>query len=98
MSNNIAGPSSVARDFPVQPLHSNPEERGFGDVLKGAIGEVDSLYADAQQKVTAMLQGHGEDLHSAMIALQKADLSFQMMMQVRNKVVNAYQEIARMQF
>jgi flagellar hook-basal body complex protein FliE len=45
-----------------------------------------------------MLGGHTADVHDAMIAVQKADLSFQLMMQVRNKVVAAYQEVERMQF
>jgi flagellar hook-basal body complex protein FliE len=44
------------------------------------------------------LAGHGEDLHSALLAVEKADLSFQLMMQVRNKIVQAYQDIARMPF
>jgi len=44
------------------------------------------------------LSGEGGDVHTAMIAVEKADLSFQLMMQVRNKVVQAYQEISRMQF
>jgi flagellar hook-basal body complex protein FliE len=44
------------------------------------------------------LQGNGADLHSAMIAVEKADLSFQLMMQVRNKIVQAYQQISQMNF
>ena len=42
--------------------------------------------------------GTGEDVHSAMIAIEKADLAFQLMVQVRNKIVQAYQEISRMPF
>ena len=45
-----------------------------------------------------MVEGNGADVHEAMIAVQKADLSFQLMLQVRNKVVQAYQQIAGMQF
>jgi flagellar hook-basal body complex protein FliE len=43
------------------------------------------------------MTGESQDLHNTVIAMQKADLSFQMMMQVRNKIVQAYQEIMRMQ-
>jgi flagellar hook-basal body complex protein FliE len=43
------------------------------------------------------MTGESQDLHTTVIAMQKADLSFQMMMQVRNKIVQAYQEIMRMQ-
>jgi flagellar hook-basal body complex protein FliE len=70
----------------------------FSDVLKDAVGNVNELQQDANQKVGAMLGGHTADVHDAMIAVQKADLSFQLMMQVRNKVVAAYQEVERMQF
>ena len=42
------------------------------------------------------MSGESRDLHTTVIAMQKADLSFQMMMQVRNKIVQAYQEIMRM--
>ena len=43
------------------------------------------------------LSGEGEDLHSTILASQRADLEFQMFMQVRNKVVSAYQEVMKMQ-
>jgi flagellar hook-basal body complex protein FliE len=44
-----------------------------------------------------VLSGEVQDVHSAMTAMQKADLSFQMMMQVRNKLIDAYHEVMRMQ-
>jgi flagellar hook-basal body complex protein FliE len=68
----------------------------FGTVLKDAIEQVSTLENGSQQDLQKYLNNDG-DLHSVMIALEKADLSFQMMMQVRNKVVSAYQEIMRMQ-
>jgi flagellar hook-basal body complex protein FliE len=70
----------------------------FLDTLKSAISEVDSQQDEAQAKVTNLLAGKGEDVHTAMIAVERAELSFQLMMQLRNKVVAAYQEVARMQF
>jgi flagellar hook-basal body complex protein FliE len=45
-----------------------------------------------------VLSGNGADVHSALIAVEKADLSFQLMMQVRNKIVAAYQQVSQMQF
>lgn len=48
--------------------------------------------------MAGVLEGNGADVHSALIAVEKADLSFQLMMQVRNKIVSAYEEISRMQF
>ena len=45
-----------------------------------------------------VLEGTGTDVHKAVIAVEKADLSFQLMLQVRNKIVAAYQEVERLQF
>jgi flagellar hook-basal body complex protein FliE len=74
------------------------ESDSFSKTLHGALGEVDKMQVDAQDKVTNLLNGTGQDVHSAMIAVQQASLSFDLMMQVRNKVVNAYTEISRLQF
>jgi flagellar hook-basal body complex protein FliE len=71
---------------------------GFMKTLGDAIEEVERLQASADGQVTGLLNGGGQDIHSTMIAVEKADIAFQMMMQVRNKIVNAYQEISRMQF
>ncbi len=70
----------------------------FSDTLHDAVSEVDQLQQDAQFKVTSLVEGNGADVHEAMIAVEKADLSFQLMLQVRNKVVQAYQQMASMQF
>ena len=71
---------------------------GFADTLRSAIDEMGELGSQAETKVAGVLEGNGADVHSALIAVEKADLSFQLMMQVRNKIVSAYQEISRMQF
>jgi flagellar hook-basal body complex protein FliE len=70
---------------------------GFGDVLKDAISTVNELQKQSDQEIQKYMTGESQDLHTTVIAMQKADLSFQMMMQVRNKIVQAYQEIMRMQ-
>jgi flagellar hook-basal body complex protein FliE len=70
----------------------------FGDVLKNAVYSVNTLNDGAAAQVNNLLQGHGGDINSVMIAVEKADVSFQLMMQVRNKIVNAYQDIEKMQF
>jgi flagellar hook-basal body complex protein FliE len=69
----------------------------FSEILNGAIGEVEGARASANQSVERFLSGEGEDLHSTILASQRADLEFQMFMQVRNKVVSAYQEIMKLQ-
>lgn len=74
------------------------ESVSFGQQLEQAVSDVDRQGREAVLKVSSMLEGGGTDVHDAMISVQKADLSFQLMLQVRNKVVQAYQEIERMQF
>ncbi len=69
----------------------------FKDVLSSALGEVEGARANANQSINQFLSGEGEDLHSTILASQRADLEFQMFLQVRNKVVSAYQEIMKMQ-
>lgn len=69
----------------------------FQQLLGDAIDKTRQLQNHADFKTTGLLTGEVEDLHEVMIAMQKADLAFQLTMQVRNKVVEAYQEIMRMQ-
>jgi|SRR5665213_3964985 len=69
----------------------------FQSVLQGAINQVEGSRNDANQSVQNFLSGDGGDLHSTVLSVQRADLEFEMLMQVRNKVVSAYQEIMRMQ-
>jgi len=69
----------------------------FGEILSSAIGEVEGARTSANQSVDRFLSGEGEDLHSTILASQRADLEFQMFMQVRNKIVSAYQEVMKMQ-
>jgi flagellar hook-basal body complex protein FliE len=68
---------------------------GFGETLNRFVQAVETTGADANTAVSQMVEGKA-DVHDAMIALQRADLTFQLSMQVRNKLVTAYQEIMRM--
>ena len=70
---------------------------GFLDSLKSAIGNVNDAQKEAGRAVDALMTGDTQDIHRTMVALQQADVSFQLMMQVRNKLVTAYEEIQRMQ-
>ena len=83
---------------PASPAKVTPREWGFTETLRAAMDQVEQLQGSADSKGAALLDGNGVDVHSAMLAVEKADLSFQLMMQVRNKIVSAYQEISRMQF
>lgn len=70
---------------------------GFGDLLKQALEKVNSAQKESDKLTTGLITGEVKDVHEVMIASQKASLSMQMTMQVRNKVVEAYQEMMRMQ-
>ncbi len=74
------------------------EGGGFGSVLKGAMEQAGQLDKNAQQQIGELLQGDRQDIHNVMIAVEKADVTFQLMMQLRNKILNAYQEVSKMQF
>jgi len=70
---------------------------GFMDSLKSAIERVNDTQVEAGRAVDALMTGDTQDIHRTMVALQQADVSFQLMMQIRNKLVGAYEEIQRMQ-
>jgi flagellar hook-basal body complex protein FliE len=100
MNNINLGGLSLPTSPALSPITSGIETNGpsFGDVLKNAVHGVDELHSTAAGQIGNLLQGGGADVNSVMIAVEKADVSFQLMMQVRNKIVNAYQEIEKMQF
>lgn len=68
----------------------------FGEALSGAIGKVSELRNEADRAVHELATGENKDIHQTMIAMEKADVSFRLMMQVRNKIITAYQEVMRM--
>lgn len=69
----------------------------FQSMLQGMIAPVEQSQAAANQAAQSFLNGGDEELHSVALAAQRADLQFNLMLQVRNKAVSAYQEIMRMQ-
>ncbi len=77
---------------------STSKQGAFGSSLVDAIDQVEQVHTDASHQVQQLLRGDRQDIHNVMIAVEKADVTFQLMMQVRNKIVNAYQEISKLQF
>ena len=80
----------------------SPASEGQGSVefqgaLREAIASINDIQQGANQAVESLATGQSQNIHQAMIALQQADISFQLMMQIRNKLVTAYEEIQRMQ-
>jgi flagellar hook-basal body complex protein FliE len=74
---------------------TTPAAGGFAAALGHLIASADSTAADANQAITGMVEGTG-DVHDAMIAMQKAQMTLELTVQVRNKLVQAYQDVMRM--
>ena len=70
---------------------------GFMNTLQQAISKANDIQLEAGQSTEALMTGQTQNIHQTMVALQEADVSFQLMMQIRNKLVTAYEEIQRMQ-
>jgi flagellar hook-basal body complex protein FliE len=70
----------------------------FGDLLTDAVGQVNQLENQAHAAVSGLMTGSGVDVHQAMIATEKASMAFELALAVRNKAVQAYQQVMGMQF
>jgi flagellar hook-basal body complex protein FliE len=69
----------------------------FADTLKDYIKSVNDDQIAAKESVTKYLRGETKDIHSTVISIEKADISLQLMLQLRNKVIQSFQEIMRIQ-
>src|ERR1700687_782400 len=84
--------------LPVMPLDMGSKSAGgFSSILTDAMQKVEGLGNDATESVENFLSGEGDDLHKTIMTTQRADLAMELFLQVRNKVVSAYQEVMRMQ-
>lgn len=72
-------------------------DQAFGQFLQDALQEVNNLQMQSRDMKQQLLTGNVEDLHQVMIAGEKASVALQLTVQIRNKVIEAYQEIMRMQ-
>ncbi len=88
-------PASLNQQQVSQITDSQPQ---FIDTLKQTLQQAQQIQTEADQKVSSLVTGQGGDVQSAMIAVEKANLSFDMVMEVRNKIVSAYQDVYNMQF
>ena len=75
---------------------ANNNDIDFKNILKSAINNVNNLQSEADKAIVNLHMEKGS-LHGTLIAMEKANLSFQTIVQIRNKVVDAYQEVMRMQ-
>jgi flagellar hook-basal body complex protein FliE len=92
--------SGVAPFQPIQPVetgNNNTAGTSFQQILQSTIQNVENSASNADGMVQDFLSGGSQDLHTAILASQSADLNFEEFLQVRNKVVSAYEEIMKMQ-
>ncbi len=84
-----------------QPTGNNSTEnvggKSFADTLNEAIGSVNQLQKESDEKIQELATGKTDDIAGVMIATEKADIALRAMVQVRNKIIDAYQEIMKMQ-
>ncbi|MDP8207018.1 MAG: flagellar hook-basal body complex protein FliE [Candidatus Electryonea clarkiae] len=69
----------------------------FQDTLKGLVSDVDKMQKTAEESSKRLLTGQVEDVHQVMIAMEEAQTSFQLMMEIRGKILEAYKEVMKMQ-
>lgn len=88
---SLAGPIGSIK--PAQEAHS----KTFGEILQGVIHDVNQLQIEADQSINDLATGKQTDIHQTMIAVEKAGISFELLMQIRNKIIAAYETIMRTQ-
>jgi len=99
-NSNIQARAAVLPEL-AQPEGAAPGAQAGGGIFQtvfaGAIRQVEDARHQGAEAVGKFLSGEGEELHTTVLATQRAELAFELFLQVRNKVVQAYQEIMRMQ-
>lgn len=102
ISNTTANPATASAGVAANALGdtnaSISYQTPFAGLLKDAIQRTQQLETNAATTVTGLLSGKGVDIHTAMIATEKSDLGFEMMLAFRNKAVSAYQQLMGLQF
>lgn len=93
-----AASTTAASNVPGGSEASLSYQSPFAGLLQQAIGNTQQLETNAANTVTGLLSGQGVDIHTAMIATEKANLGFEMMLAFRNKAVAAYQQLMGLQF
>jgi flagellar hook-basal body complex protein FliE len=78
-------------------LRPVPHEDSFANMLGRMVDEVNTKQASASEAVSALQSGQNASLHQTVIAMEEANVSFQLMVEVRNKLLESYQELMRMQ-
>ena len=94
---SIAKPAQLADLLKAQVSETETKSPSFSEFLSQSVNEVSSMLATADRKNTELAIGKTENLHEAMLSFEKADSAFRLLTQVRNKAIEAYQDILKMQ-
>jgi flagellar hook-basal body complex protein FliE len=98
-ASSLSGSSLPGQDgLPSFSSTAAPAAAPFSDLLTDAVGQVSQLEDQAHTAVSGLMSGSGVDVHQAMIATEKASMAFELTLAVRNKAVQAYQQVIGMQF
>jgi flagellar hook-basal body complex protein FliE len=95
--NSLTGPSAFAPVQGAAEAGASGSPTGFGDAIKNVVESLDRSQKSSEVEIARAVTGESPDLHQTIIALQTADMQFQFALQVRNKLIGAYEEIMRMQ-
>jgi flagellar hook-basal body complex protein FliE len=94
----VAGSIASSAGTGISSAAKSPQAAPFSDLLTDAVGEVNALQDQAAGAVKGLMTGSGVDVHQVMIATEKASMAFELALAVRNKAVQAYQQVMSMQF
>ncbi|HEX2954025.1 MAG TPA: flagellar hook-basal body complex protein FliE [Bacillota bacterium] len=92
----ILPPLTPLTSSPIQKEQSTTPQVDFGTVLKNAMGDVNKTLLESETMDSLLAQGKLNNVHDAVIAAEKASMALELTVQVRNRIVEAYQEIMRM--
>jgi flagellar hook-basal body complex protein FliE len=96
MSLPISNIAPIPLPDSLTPAGATDSSGAFAGVLKDAIGSIQSQQNNADSAVQQFLTGENDDLHTTVLATQRAEMAFELGLQVRNKVISAYQEVMKM--
>ena len=89
------GPIRPSTPFVYETDIPEPKDKTFGEMLKRAVDQVNDLQIDANSKVFKLAVGEIEDIHEVTVAMEKASLAMALTMEIRDRVVEAYQQLMR---
>jgi len=97
--NNITGLSTadLLKNSTTATTSTQSSSSAFANQLKSALNEVNTLQEESEKNIADLATGEVKDLHQAALAISKAETSMKLMLEIRNKALNAYKEIGRTQ-